>query len=93
MAGGLFAIFKSYFFEMGGYDEGMDIWGGENLEMSFRIWMCGGQLIQVPCSRVGHVFRSRRPYDEGGWRDTFTRNSVRLANVWLDEYKVCVCLI
>nr|XP_040575982.1 polypeptide N-acetylgalactosaminyltransferase 35A-like [Lepeophtheirus salmonis] len=85
MAGGLFAINRRYFNEMGTYDPGLKIWGGENLELSFRVWMCGGSLEIIPCSRVGHVFRKRRPYGQDD-TDTMTSNSLRVAHVWLDKY-------
>ena len=85
MAGGLFAMDRSYFTELGEYDPGLDIWGGENLEISFRIWMCGGRLEILPCSHVGHVFRSWSPYEV--LPKHIDKNRIRVAEVWMDEFK------
>lgn len=86
MAGGLFSVERAYFWESGSYDEQMDGWGGENLELSFRIWQCGGKMEQVPCSRVGHVFREFHPYQFPDHKDTHAINTARLAKVWMDDF-------
>ena len=87
MAGGLYAIRRDWFFASGGYDEALEVWGVENVEMSFRLWMCGGELLTLPCSRVGHVFRLSKPFSWPNASGALTvyRNARRVAAVWMDE--------
>ncbi|XP_049873281.1 putative polypeptide N-acetylgalactosaminyltransferase 9 isoform X2 [Pectinophora gossypiella] len=84
ISGGLFAIDKNFFKKLGYYDDGFDFWGSDNLELSFKTWMCGGSLEIVPCSHVGHVFRKRFPYVIE--KMAARRNAMRLAKVWMDDY-------
>lgn len=91
-AGGLFAIDRKYFLKLGAYDPGLLVWGGENFELSFKIWQCGGEIYWVPCSRVGHVYRGFMPYSFGDLAKKrkgplITVNYKRVVEVWMDEYK------
>lgn len=90
MAGGLFSIDREYFNEIGTYDWEMDIWGGENIELSLRLWQCGGQVKIVPCSHVAHIFRKSSPYtfrDGKEVSDILYTNLARVAEVWMDDWK------
>lgn len=66
---------------------GLQIWGGEQFELSWKVWMCGGKIKAIPCSHVGHNFK-------GGGFHPFARNYSyvypnlkRIIEVWTDEYK------
>lgn len=60
----------------------------ERVAILKQIWMCGGEIEIIPCSRVGHIFRGQNPYKFPKDRQkTVERNLARVAEVWLDEYK------
>ncbi len=64
----------------------MQVWGGENLELSFKCWLCGGcsAWIVLRCG-VGHVFRTETPYPIE--EELIRSNRVRVAEIWMDNFK------
>ncbi|KAG7480149.1 polypeptide N-acetylgalactosaminyltransferase 17 [Solea senegalensis] len=93
MIGCSFVVNRDYFGELGLLDSGMDVYGGENIELGIRVcaWLCGGSMEVLPCSRVAHIARTKKPY-HSNIAFTTRRNSLRVAEVWMDEYKSNVYL-
>lgn len=61
---GMFATSKEWW-SLGRMDPGLRVWGGENVEISFRTWLCGGTIRVAKSSYVAHAFRDRFPYAVG----------------------------
>lgn len=87
LVGCALAVDSRYFDEIGTFDEDLKVWGGENIELAFRTWMCGGRVVTVPCSRVGHIFKNF-PYKFDGDKDAIVqKNLIRVAETWMDSAK------
>jgi polypeptide N-acetylgalactosaminyltransferase len=85
-SGGIFAMRKDWFEELGLFDPGMREWGGDHMELTMKVWRCGGRIEIVPCSRVGHLYRDpeHRPYNVVV--DTVVQNYKRLAELWAKDH-------
>ncbi|XP_071009136.1 polypeptide N-acetylgalactosaminyltransferase 9-like [Oncorhynchus clarkii lewisi] len=86
MIGCSFVVNREYFEEIGLLDPGMEVYGGENIELGMRVWQCGGSMEVLPCARVAHIERTKKPYNDD--IDYYAkRNALRAAEVWMDDYK------
>ncbi|ESO98823.1 hypothetical protein LOTGIDRAFT_113902, partial [Lottia gigantea] len=50
-------------------------------------WLCGGRILTVTCSRVGHMFKENKYGFDGDKSTVIRKNLMRISDIWLDEYK------
>ncbi|XP_029952809.1 probable polypeptide N-acetylgalactosaminyltransferase 8 [Salarias fasciatus] len=82
---GIFAADRLFLEEIGGLDGGMTVYGGENVELGIRVWLCGGRVEIVTCSKIAHIERAHKPYAPD-LSIAMRRNALRVAETWLDDY-------
>ncbi|KAK3095737.1 hypothetical protein FSP39_018379 [Pinctada imbricata] len=80
-----FAVNRQYLKDLGGFSTSMRIWGGEDVELSIKVWLCGGRLLICPCSRVGHIFKKDHVYKINP--EEVNGNLVQIAETWLGSHK------
>uniref|UniRef100_A0A8C6Z9H2 Polypeptide N-acetylgalactosaminyltransferase n=1 Tax=Nothoprocta perdicaria TaxID=30464 RepID=A0A8C6Z9H2_NOTPE len=88
---GILVAHREFLGEIGVLDGGMHIYGGENVELGLRAWQCGGKIEVLPCSRIAHLERAHKPYLPD-LSISVRRNALRVAEVWMDDYKYMVYL-
>ncbi|ELU05643.1 hypothetical protein CAPTEDRAFT_229009 [Capitella teleta] len=81
LRGNIFAVTQQYFKAIGGYEENLSEFGGENLELSVRSWLCGGPIYVNPCSRVG-ILNLKDPV-----KIQSHKNLRLITEVWFASYK------
>ncbi|KAM9230198.1 LOW QUALITY PROTEIN: putative polypeptide N-acetylgalactosaminyltransferase 8 [Dugong dugon] len=87
---GILAANRLFLGEIGVLDGEMLVYGGENVELSLRIWQCGGKIKILPCSWIAHLKRHHKPYALD-LSNALKRNAL-VAEIWMDEYKYMVYL-
>jgi GT2 family glycosyltransferase len=79
VCGCFLAIRRSLFQCMGGFDDGLAMWGCEDAELCLRVWRFGYTCLIVPESEIAHLFRSTFPYSVSASHTL--HNKLRLAAI------------
>ena len=72
LCGGLFAVERSWFLHLGGYDPELQIYGGEEMELGFSAWQCGGSVVHEPCLGLWMLWTHSGGHSRGLKRKNFS---------------------
>jgi GT2 family glycosyltransferase len=86
LPGCFLAMRRETYRQTGGYDSGMRQLGGNDAELSCRLWLSGYELKVVPDLEIGHLFRSTAPYP-AQWM-ALLHNRLRMALVHFHAERV-----
>jgi len=83
LCGCFLAVRRDIFNAVGHFDPGMVLYGLEDIEFSFRLWLLGYECIVVPAVEIRHMFRSRKkplPQYQSVWEPRI-HNALRMGVV------------
>lgn len=89
LPGGCYAVSKEVFTDIGGFDQGFQVWGYEDVEISLKMWLFGYKCYAQPKVKILHLFRQAHPY-----RVTYDHiyyNLMRMAYSHFTEKRVEKC--
>jgi GT2 family glycosyltransferase len=86
LPGCFLAMRRDVFAATGGFDSGMRQLGGNDNELSLRLWLLGYELLIVPKIEVGHLFRTAIPFD-ATWASV-VHNRLRTAFVHFGQARI-----
>jgi GT2 family glycosyltransferase len=86
LPGCLLAMRRETFLKTGGFDAGMRRLGGNDAEISCRLWLLGYEQLVVPAVEVGHLFRRAAPY-EADW-SSVVHNRLRMAFIHFGQTRI-----
>lgn len=86
LPGGCFAITRSAFSAVGGFETGFITWGHEDMEISIKLWLFGYRCYVCPDVKILHLFRKKHPYKVR--HEEVSYNFLRLAYLHFNEERI-----
>ncbi|MEW9672154.1 glycosyltransferase family 2 protein [Ammoniphilus sp. 3BR4] len=86
LPGGCYAVSKSVFSDIGGFDQEFQVWGYEDVEISIKMWLFGYRCYAQPTVKILHLFRQAHPYTVS--YEHFYYNMMRMAYSHFNDERI-----